>query len=75
MTFGTSELVEISPANPLFAVCAVHPQVDPLASEVLGWRVLQLFMFVMKESLERDEIEERYFKLHFYARAIDELAI
>lgn len=36
------------------------------ASEVLGWRVLQLFIFVMKELLEHDEIEEWYFKLHFY---------
>lgn len=36
------------------------------AREVVGWRVLQLFMFVMKELLGADEIEEWYFKLHFY---------
>jgi len=36
------------------------------AGEVIGWRVLQLFMFVMKELLDNDEIEEWYFKLHFY---------
>jgi len=34
--------------------------------EIIGWRVIQLFMFVMKEFLEQDEIEEWYFKLHFY---------
>jgi hypothetical protein len=33
------------------------------AREVIGWRVLELFMFVMKELLD-DEIEEWYFKLH-----------
>jgi hypothetical protein len=36
------------------------------AREIIGWRVIQLFMFVMKELLEQDEIEEWYFKLHFY---------
>jgi len=36
------------------------------ASEVIAWRVLELFMFVMKELLEEDEIEEWYFKLHFF---------
>ena len=33
------------------------------AHEVISWRVLELFMFVMKELLD-DEIEEWYFKLH-----------
>ena len=36
------------------------------AREVIGWRVLELFMFVMKELLGGDEIEEWFFKLHFY---------
>jgi len=36
------------------------------ASEVLGWRVIQLFIFVMKELLHEDEIEEWFFKLHFF---------
>jgi len=36
------------------------------AREVISWRVLELFMFVMKELLGGDEIEEWYFKLHFY---------
>jgi len=36
------------------------------AREVISWRVLQLFMFVMSELLGGDEIEEWYFKVHFY---------
>jgi hypothetical protein len=36
------------------------------ASEVICWRVTQLFMFIVKELLQQDEIEEWYFKLHFY---------
>jgi len=36
------------------------------AREVISWRVLELFMFVMGEVLGSDEIEEWYFKLHFY---------
>jgi len=36
------------------------------ASEVIAWRVIELFMFVMKELLGGDEIEEWYFKLHFF---------
>ena len=36
------------------------------AREVIGWRVIELFMFVMQELLGSDEIEEWYFKLHFY---------
>jgi hypothetical protein len=35
------------------------------AREIIGWRVIELFMFVMEELLGRDEIEEWYFKLHF----------
>jgi hypothetical protein len=41
------------------------------ASEVVSWRVLELFMFVMKELLWGDEIEEWYFKLHFYNFFVD----
>jgi len=36
------------------------------AAEVVSWRVLQMFMFVMRMSFGGDEIEEWYFKLHFY---------
>jgi len=36
------------------------------ASEVIVWRVIQLFVFVMRELLGQDEIEKWYFKLHFY---------
>jgi hypothetical protein len=36
------------------------------AGEVVSWRVLQLFMFVMKELLQGDEVEEWYFKLYFF---------
>jgi hypothetical protein len=36
------------------------------ASEVIAWRVIELFIFVMKELLGGDEIEEWYFKLHFF---------
>jgi hypothetical protein len=36
------------------------------ASEIVAWRVIELFMFVVKELLGSDEVEEWYFKLHFY---------
>jgi len=36
------------------------------AREIIAWRVIELFIFVMKELLRGDEIEEWYFKLHFY---------
>jgi len=36
------------------------------ARQVIGWRVMELFMFVMKELLGSDEVEEWFFKLHFY---------
>jgi len=36
------------------------------AGEVISWRVLELFMFVMRQALLGDESEEWYFKLHFY---------
>jgi hypothetical protein len=36
------------------------------AREIIAWRVIELFMFVMKELLGADEIEEWYFKLHFF---------
>ena len=40
------------------------------AREVIGWRILELFMFVMRELLG-DEIEEWYFKLHFCNFLVD----
>ena len=36
------------------------------ASEVIVRRVIQLFMSIMKKLLVHDEVEEWYFKLHFY---------
>ena len=36
------------------------------AEEIFSWRVLELWMFVMREVLLRDEIEEWFFKLHLY---------
>jgi hypothetical protein len=36
------------------------------AGEVIGWRVIQLFMFAMRQLLLEDEVEVWYFKLHFY---------
>jgi len=41
------------------------------ATEVIGWRVFELFMFVMRELLGEDEIEEWYFKLHFCNFLVD----
>lgn len=35
------------------------------ATEIVSWRVVELFMFVMRETLGGDEIEDWYFKLHF----------
>jgi hypothetical protein len=36
------------------------------AREVIGRRVMELFMFVVTELLGGDEVEEWFFKLHFY---------
>lgn len=36
------------------------------AREIIARRVTELFMFVMEQLLGRDEVEEWYFKLHFY---------
>jgi len=55
--YGSSPPADVIEANKEFVF---------KASEVIGWRVIQLFMFVMKELLGNDEIEEWYFKLHFY---------
>jgi hypothetical protein len=52
--------------NPPADVIEKNKELIFKASEVISWRVIQLFMFVMKELLEEDEIEEWYFKLHFY---------
>lgn len=55
--YGSSPPADVIEANKEFVF---------KASEVLSWRVLELFMFVIKELLRHDEIEEWYFKLHFY---------
>jgi len=53
-------------SSPPADVVEAHKEFVFKASEVIGWRVIQLFMFVMKGLLGNDEIEEWYFKLHFY---------
>lgn len=60
------EIQEEYGLNPPADVIETNKELIFKASEVIGWRVIQLFMFVMKELLEEDEIEEWYFKLHFY---------
>ena len=55
--YGSSPPVDVIEANKEFFF---------KASEVISRRVLELFMFVMGEVLGGDEIEEWYFKLHFY---------
>jgi len=55
--YGSSPSADVIEANKEFIF---------KAREIIGWRVIQLFMFVMKELLGHDEIEEWYFKLHFY---------
>jgi hypothetical protein len=55
--YGSSPPAEVMEANREFIF---------KAGEVVSWRVLELFMFVMREALLGDEIEEWYFKLHFY---------
>ncbi len=55
--YGDSPPAEVTEANKEFVF---------KASEVVAWRVTELFMFVMKELLRSDEVEEWYFKLHFY---------
>ena len=47
-------------------VLEAHMELILKAREVVSWRVIELFMFVMKEVLGSDEVEEWYFKLHFY---------
>jgi hypothetical protein len=60
------EIQEEYGSSPPAEVIEANKELIFKASEVLSWRVLQLFMFVMKQLLEHDEIEEWYFKLHFY---------
>ena len=60
------EIQEEYGLNPPADVIEANKELIFKASEVISWRVIQLFMFVMKELLEEDEIEEWYFKLHFY---------
>jgi hypothetical protein len=52
--------------NPSADVVEKNRELIFKAVEVVGWRVIQLFMFTMKQLLKQDEIEEWYFKLHFY---------
>jgi hypothetical protein len=55
--YGDSPPADIIEANKEFIFKAIG---------VISWRVLEMFMFVMRETLGEDEIEEWYFKLHFY---------
>ena len=60
------EIQEEYGLNPSSDVIEANKELIFKASEIVAWRVIELFMFVMKELLEHDEIEEWYFKLHFY---------
>lgn len=53
-------------SSPPADVIEANAELVSKAREVIAWRVIELFMFVMKELLGHDEIEEWYFKLHFY---------
>jgi hypothetical protein len=55
--YGDSPLAEVIEANKEFI---------SKTTEVIAWRVLELFMFVNRELLGEDEIEDWYFKLHLY---------
>jgi len=55
--YGSSPPAEVLKANMAFIF---------KATEIVSWRVVELFMFVMRETLGGDEIEDWYFKLHFY---------
>lgn len=57
------EIQEKNGSEPSAEVVEANAEFIFKAREVIGWRVLELFMFVMKELLD-DEIEEWYFKLH-----------
>jgi hypothetical protein len=52
--------------SPPADVIEANAELVSKAREIIAWRVIELFMFVMKELLGHDEIEEWYFKLHFY---------
>jgi hypothetical protein len=54
--YGSSPPADVVEANKEFIFKAL---------EVVSWRVLELFMFVMSEVLGGDEIEGWFFKLHF----------
>lgn len=60
------EIQEKNGSEPSAEVIEANAEFIFKAREVIGWRVLELFMFVMRELLGGDEIEEWYFKLHFY---------
>jgi hypothetical protein len=60
------EITEKYGSSPPADVLEANKECIFKAGEVISWRVLELFMFVMRELLEGDEIEEWYFKLHLY---------
>jgi hypothetical protein len=60
------EIQEKYGSEPPASVIEANAEFIFKAWDVIGWRVLELFMFVMRELLGGDEIEEWYFKLHFY---------
>jgi hypothetical protein len=65
------EIQEKYGSEPPASVIEANAEFIFKASDVIGWRVLELFMFVMRELLGGDEIEEWYFKLHFYNFFVD----
>ena len=60
------EIQEKYGSSPPADVIEANAELVFKAREIIGRRVTELFMFVMKELLGGDEVEEWYFKLHFY---------
>jgi hypothetical protein len=57
--------------SPPFDVMEANREFFSKSCEVISWRVTELFMFVMCMGFMGDEIEEWYFKLHFYNFFVD----
>jgi len=60
------EIEEKYGASPPADVLKANMEFVFKAREIVSWRVVELFMFVMRETLGGDETEDWYFKLHFY---------
>lgn len=60
------EIEEKYGSAPPADVIEANAEIILKAMEVISWRVLELFMFVMSETLGCDEIKVWFFKLHLY---------